>query len=470
MQFFQFFVARPVAFTICLVLVAINHQQSEAQLISPPASTVQLPTFGVAVDPKGLFQVKQFAPPGGQAFIQLALNAHVKLPRKLQAPSKLRKVSLRRLMAAIEKQLDQGLPLSDTMLHLAGLTQINYAYADPAHNDIILAGPAQGWLIDAGGRSVGMHSGKPIVLLDDLIVALRCFRELKPKHWVGCSIGPPAESLRRLREFQKALPDRIPRHAEEQVARQSVTAIEQALGLANISVFGVSASSHLAQVMVEADYRMKLIAIGREPPPIDMPTFFSELRRPGKNMLQRWWFTPKYQRVIATVDELGIQLTGPLVKLGTEDYRILVDGGLQKIDNKKPMQSSRRYAESFTKNYEKIAEMSPVFGQLRHVVDLLVASAWINNKLWFDRVDFNTDLLFDAQKLPAKKLNVPRQAPMMANAVWRKHRLIAPSGGVCILAEHAIIDANLIPDKNGQLAKSLDDKLAQPPGDQWWWD
>ena len=48
--------------------------------------------------------------------------------------------------------------------------------------------------------------------------------------------------------------------------------------MAQIRVFGISPKTHFAMVLVEADYRMKRIAIGVEPPPVRMTTFAMALQ------------------------------------------------------------------------------------------------------------------------------------------------------------------------------------------------
>ena len=57
-----------------------------------------------------------------------------------------------------------------------------------------------------------------------------------------------------------------------------VEQLRDSLGMQVITVGGVSAKTHFAQVMVEADYRMKLIGIGLEA----AARAAQELRRPGQ--------------------------------------------------------------------------------------------------------------------------------------------------------------------------------------------
>ena len=243
-----------------------------------PATTVQLPVFGVAVNPDGVLQHMQFAPAGGALFLERARAVIQTMDADLLSASPLRKVSLKQLQRTIEEALSQGQQLPDAVQKLAGLQRIQYVFAYPEQQDIVLAGPAEGWVENAGGRFVGISSGRPVVLLEDLLTALRVFQGDRPANtWVGCSIGSTTEGRRRLAELQKELPRRVASGEEQRLARQIVPAIEEALGNAGITVFGVPPRTHMAHVLLEADYRMKLIAIGREPPPISMPTFFGKL-------------------------------------------------------------------------------------------------------------------------------------------------------------------------------------------------
>ena len=91
-----------------------------------------------------------------------------------------------------------------------------------------------------------------------------------------------------------------------------VAGLKEKLGLHNVTVQGISPRMHYAQVMVEADYRMKLIGIGIEPPPVKMATYIDRATASdvSKNALQRWYFTPNYDCVRVADDELAMELVG----------------------------------------------------------------------------------------------------------------------------------------------------------------
>ena len=109
----------------------------------------------------------------------------------------LRKVSLRRLEEAIAEHLKTGQPLDDEMKYLAGLQHIQYVFVYPELGDIVLAGPGEGWKINHDGDLVGLTTGRPVMWLDDLLVALRT-AEATRQTGISCSIDPTNEGVVRV--------------------------------------------------------------------------------------------------------------------------------------------------------------------------------------------------------------------------------------------------------------------------------
>src|SRR5262249_12501114 len=70
---------------------------------------------------------------------------------KLEAASRLRKISLRSMQTAINQCREQRLPLPDELQNLAGLTRVQFVFVYPDQRDIVLAGPAEGWTVDVQG-------------------------------------------------------------------------------------------------------------------------------------------------------------------------------------------------------------------------------------------------------------------------------------------------------------------------------
>ena len=169
------------------------------------------------------------------------------------------------------------------MRFLAGLTRIEYVFFLPETNDIVIAGPAEPWFISSEGEPHGVDSLRPTVRLDDLVVALRAFpphQPLSASTSIGCSIDPTKEGLANMQEFLRTV------GARARNVNYLVNSLRKAMGMQNVTIRGVSDKSHFAIVMVAADYRMKLIGIGVEKPPVKYPAM---LIMPGPLVTKTLW-------------------------------------------------------------------------------------------------------------------------------------------------------------------------------------
>ena len=107
------------------------------------------PTFGgsvagIDVDAAGVLKVRQFDP---RLAKQRLAAAKTKVgDTDVMQSADLRKVSLNRLEAAIAARLAKGEGVDEEMQALAGLTSIEYVFFYPETNDIVVAGPAEGFL------------------------------------------------------------------------------------------------------------------------------------------------------------------------------------------------------------------------------------------------------------------------------------------------------------------------------------
>jgi len=436
-----------------------------------PAITLQLPTFGIAIDAEGVLSVKTYADPSGRLMLKRLAAARADLPADVLAKSKMRKVSLRKLEREVNRRVTEKEPLDDEILRLAGIQRIQYIFYLPKSRDILVAGPAEGWIEDLSGRAVGVSTGKPTLLLEDLIVALRAYGPRSSMdQFIGCTINPDREGLSRLREFQSTIPRTVSDRQREEVAKYIDKGMRESLGPASIQVFGVSSKTHFAQVLIEADYRMKRIGIGLEPPPVKMATFIGMLKRPQHSTLQRWWFTPNYECVRVTDDRSAMELVGQGVQLQGEDKLIGADGSLA-ATGAKSGKASELFTTSFTKKYEDISAASPVFAQLRNMIDVIIAAAFIRHEDYYARADWHLGIFGDEEALPVETLSNPRQVPCAVNVLWKGSRLLAPAGGgVSIRPSLALQDGLLLTDDNGLLAKQHEHVLKDPPRDRWWWD
>src|SRR5262249_30155852 len=104
--------------------------------------------------------------------------------------------------------------------------------------------------------------------------------------------------------------------------------MRNAKGLQSVSVNGISPKTHFAMVMVEADYRMKLIGIGLEKPPVKLVSFVDRANAAnlGSQGLARWFFTPNYECVRTSTDGSAMELVGDGVKVVGEEELVNLNG------------------------------------------------------------------------------------------------------------------------------------------------
>ncbi len=440
-----------------------------------PATTVQLPTFGISIDAEGTLDAKTFRDFDGRLLAARIAAAKAARPGELWAAAKLRKVSLVRLEKALHAAIAAGREPEDELRSLAGMTRVQYVFCYPAKDgkpgDIVLAGPAEPWARDAAGRAVGLKSGRPALQLDDLAVALRAFPpDKRDRPFLGCTIDPPAEGLARLVEFQRSLPRSV---RNDQRAAASVAIAKgttEALGNAEIRVFGVSPRTHFAHVLIEADYRMKRIGIGVERPPVKMTTFLGALESPQQGTLQRWWFTPDYKCVRLADDKLAAELVGEGVQLLAEDKLIGADGSLAAA-GAKPNKASELFTLSFTRKYPEISAASPVYAQMRCLIDLAIAAAILRRHDYYAQADWSAETLRDERSYAVETLPEPKRVPCVANAIWKGTRLLAPAGGgVSIRPDEALEPENLLADENGAVRTQREQLVLPVDTERWWWD
>ena len=185
--------------------------------------------------------------------------------------SPLRKVSLPRLEKHVQLRLAAGRGPNEEMLHLAGLEKIQYVLVYPETGDLVLAGPASDWHVDDEGRTVSRASGRPVLKLDDLVVLLR-YLTAAPQATFGCSINPTQEGLARTKQFADS---RSSTPLKPAARGAWLRKLRHQMGRQTIEVEGIDPRTRVGRVLVEADYRMKLVGMGLEEGTPDVPSYLS---------------------------------------------------------------------------------------------------------------------------------------------------------------------------------------------------
>ncbi len=371
----------------------------------------------------------------------------------------LRYVSLRRLEQAISSHLAQKQPLPEEIALLAGLQEIRYVLIYPETNDLVLAGFGEPWRADAAGNIVGETTGRPVLMLDDLLVALRSAQ--KPA-LISCSIDPTAQGLEQLRALLAARQSEI---AADPAAATKL--LEKTLGPQTITLTGVTPDSHFALVLVAADYRMKSLAMNLEASPVrGLSSFLQMNRSTSGSMMPRWWLAPVYGQLAKSPDGLAWELPLCAVKAHTEEE--ILDQNGQKRPSQTSNPASLRWAESFTTHYAEVSQRLPIFAELQNTMQLALVAALVRQENLLDRCGNPFALLLDANRLPTAVLPTPRHVDSQASLLAKNgNTMISVSGGVEINPWNSIQKTAAKPGLatgREKLARSL-----TADGGDWWW-
>jgi hypothetical protein len=385
----------------------------------------------------------------------------------------LRKVSLPRLEKHVQLALAKGQQPSDEMLHLAGLEKIKYVLVYPETGDLVLAGPASAWRRDAEGRDVSTKTGRPVIGLDDVVVMLRYFAE-KPQGTFGCSINPTEEGLAKTKQFAQQS-SAAPLKPGQRPAW--LKKIREQMGRQTITVDGIDPRTRVAKVLVEADYRMKLVGMGLEEGTVDVPSYLHlvKLERgqspPALDVL-RWWFTLKYDAVQATEARDAYELRGSGVQVKSEN-ELLTDLG-QQVHTGQSDAINAEFAHRFTEHFASLAAKYPVYADLQNMFDLALVSALVQSEKLADQTHWHMTCFLD----PGQYQVVLGAAPTSVDSVLNhrvlggKHILVGVSGGVHAQPWSLVKHEAIATDTYGKLqaervGATVDKDL---PLEAWWWD
>jgi hypothetical protein len=421
-----------VAAALAVLVVGLSAQVGRAQFFRGGAvGGVKVDVDGVLSNPE-VSELKELRQ-AWQAGLQ-------EVPEDLQKPTDLRFVSLKQLEAEAARAQQAGKPLPDAVRFMAGLTRVKYVLVYPEQHDIVLAGPAEGWRIDALGSVVGASSGQPVLLLDDLMAALRA-AEQSNMSGISCSIDPTPEGMQRLQQISGSL-------TANAGARNAAARMEEALGPQKITVTGIPETSHFARTLVAADFRMKRLGMGFERAPVDgMPSFLDLFtgRTPGlQNMMPRWWLAPNYEPIRRDADGLAWELRGSGVKCLTEADMMVAGGGRTHTGQSDAI--AQKWADTFTEKFGELSREDSTFAQLRNVMDLAVVAALMSKEGLTQFAGLEMPQLTGGTQL--EQYPAPRTVASKASLVKKgRNWIISVSGGVQIfpwqVADHTEVSQEL---------------------------
>ncbi|TWT89993.1 hypothetical protein Mal64_03750 [Pseudobythopirellula maris] len=435
---------------LAALAVALAPASATAQLVTQQAPAVG----GVSINPEGVLSAPEVADNDQlRATWQAGLAA---APADLEPYNDLRFVSLKGLEQRVAEASEQGNDIPDDVRYLAGLLRVKHVLVYPKQGDIVLAGPAEGWKADRLGNVVGATTNRPVLTLDDLMVALRTMEDTNGQG-MSCSIDPTQEGLKRVQRLQNRLTSDIS-------PKKAAGAVERALGEQTVSVSGVPATSRFARTMVAADFRMKRLAMGLEEAPIGgLPSYLTLLEGRGaqESMLPRWWMAANYEPMLRDEEGLAWEIRGQGVKCMTENDFVSADG--ERSRSGKSGTVAQQWADRFTEGFEELADHDSSFGRLRNAMDMAVATALVAKEDLLTLVGLSLpNLMGDAEteQYPAPKSVATEASFMRMGSRW----VITASGGVqfypWLVADQAETSADVAAVRSAG---------AEQLGGNWWW-
>jgi hypothetical protein len=391
--------------------------------------------------------------------------------RDVRRASALRKVSLTRLEKFAQFRGAFGQRPTDDMKNLAGLHKIQYVFLYPDTRDIVIAGPAGAWSADEEGRCRNVASGEPVVQLDDFVVVLRNARDQGGKF--TCSITPRRENLAATQAFlnESAKTPLKPGQRGSWLAK-----IRSLMGKQDITVEGLDPQTRVARVIVEADYRMKLIGMGLEDGVLGVTSYLDSVPvpddgAPSPMSVLRWWFTMNYEALRATPDRDAFELRGTGVQVLSENEMLTQRG--ERIHTGQSDELNEQFAHSFTKHIAELGAKYPIYADLRNVFDLALVAALIvaedvPNQLNWPAIHFVEEKRYQAERGAA-----PTEVETVINhrVIGQKHIVAGVSGGVSADASQYVQKPAIVIDNYGALQAGHTASVPRNLPDQaWWWD
>lgn len=432
--------------------------------------SIQAYPAGVFVDASGTLQKIK---PGSKTLMRLRQQMNSQNDSWSTSQAGLRKISLVKLERAAQLLAARGEAIPAEMKNLAGIYEIRYLIAQPESNDVLIAGPAGPWEFNDEGRAINMESGKPVLQLDDLVVCLRNAFDQNGKF--GCAITPRQQNLAQTKKYLAT--SKLSGKAWRDELRKQ-------LGMQDIEVFGIDPQTHAGRVLVEADYRMKLIGMGLEESIRDIPSFLSRVEPNADGTLPpmdvvRWWFTLNYDDVTADAERLAFEFAGTGVKVLSENEMVNDLG--QRIHTGTSKGPTKGFADDFTDHYGQISEKYPIYRQLKNVFDMALISAIIRQEKLAEKANWNMTYFRSDSALSYRPALEP--APTQVSSVMNhrminqrvkgktlKHTLVGVSGGISCVISDVVSKDKIKTDASNKLSVTREQSASVGEVSQWWWD
>jgi hypothetical protein len=440
-----------LAAVLALVLPRLNPVYAGGNLLNRNA------VGGILVKPNGL--VERATVQERADIVQRMKRDTPKASPEMNLPVELRKVSLRGLEAALADAVANNTEdVPEEIRFLGGLQRIQYILVYPESQDIVLAGPGEGWKVDDDGQVVGVTTGRPVLRFDDLLIALRTAQRARTEG-ISVSIDPTAEGLRKYQQFMQ----------RQKVFNPGVIKnVAQVMGPQKITFTGIPTNSHFARVLLAADYRMKRMAMRLDENPTRiLPSYLDMLRaarRQPSSAMPRWWMACDYQPLARSDDKLAWEIRGPGVKVMTED-EIIADDGTTRSTGRVDL-VAKKWADTLTEKYEAVSREDPALAELQTLMDMAVIAAVIKkeNLTGLAGAEFPKLMDTDSQFQTEDWFSPQTISTQISHLQIGRNHVITASGGVQLESWEVADKHDVDPE-----VKAIHTKAAPTEVGRWWW-
>lgn len=350
-------------------------------------------------------------------------------------------ISLPRLFAELKTRIEARQQIPTSMRLLDGMVKLEYVFVDVAANDLIIAGRAEPIVDETGLRPRGAISGRPVLRLDDLVVALRTLGPGGSSRAFGCSIDLENAAIERIKTVYKEQQATMTPANYDRVGRTLATAC----GDQPVRFFGVKPDCQFALVCLEADYIMKRLALGLDESPVKGVQKHLSMGGRGAGIYSRRWFCANYEPLL-------VSEAGDAYHIRGQGLRVRASDSAEGAESASA--GALEFARQMTERFPLLASYIPEFADLWNVADLAYVASLIRMDRLAEKANWDMTWSLDPSGYQPAPCAVPTSAETLVNLRSVRNTTYFMVGGV-----HFAMDPFLRPE---QRATDRDRQIIRP--------
>ena len=329
-------------------------------------------------------------------------------------------ISLPRLFQQAKQAMDENKPIPNDVKYLGGMTRLQYVFIYPDEHDLVIAGPAEPFDADAF-RPLGKISGRPVLQLDDLVVALRACGPGKTGTPVGCDLQVTQEIANRIQQKTQELAPKVQTIGEKKAAEL----IADAGGNQPVKFFGCDSNTRFAFVCIEADYRLKQLGLGiMESPVKKVKSYNSMATKPEQP--HRFVLESNLEHLFVSPDGTAFELRGSSLKVNSELM------GVTGADALKISDAAKQFVALCNANLEELCKHMLSWADVSNLADLSVLAALIGGEGLNKKLGWDLSWVLDAKGYKVAAITTPTCAKTLTTFRKSGGYTIFVSGGVAL--------------------------------------